>query len=171
MPFGLRRCRSLRLAWIITVGRLGRINADTRKRIRAQKNGTTQETTTRSFGQCGHGKWKACHCRFRRRDAKLFGTIDNNVFTILPGPFGTSFNVVRIIGVGNSEVRVNVTNNTVSHAGSSEAIAVRAQEGSPLVDVTITGNSVNMTSTVSPNNGIEIEAGRFTTDGLAVCVD
>jgi VCBS repeat-containing protein len=103
------------------------------------------------------------------------GTVTNNTF----GVTGVSRSAGYASAIGYTHIRsgtakVSITNNTIKSYGADAGIRMLANDGSPTLRTTITGNSITEPSTVAGNQsfaGITVEPGALGTDAVTMCLD
>jgi hypothetical protein len=101
--------------------------------------------------------------------ALLKGTIDNNFVNVTSAT--GSGQCVSVAANGAGTLTVLITNNTLNNAGFFEGIRVIGRDGSPVLNTTITGNTVSTTNGFSADRAIVVQAGAASGDSPTVCAD
>ncbi|WP_461100342.1 beta strand repeat-containing protein, partial [Telluribacter humicola] len=103
----------------------------------------------------------------------MHGKVHNNTVTYLPETTATTGRGIEVFGQDNAIGRFSITNNTVNNIPLSNGIDVntrRGTTGTGRMDVTITGNTINMPQPVTATGyNIRLEAGNNSTSVNVVC--
>ncbi|MFN2335090.1 MAG: hypothetical protein ABR550_11785, partial [Wenzhouxiangellaceae bacterium] len=106
--------------------------------------------------------------------SSIVGTFNNNVIgtTGVDGSGSSSGNGVTFNAAGSGVMTVLADNNTIRQWSNLHGFEVTAGDGSPIVDVTATSNTITEPNTTSfPQNGLHLNAGTTAAGVAQVCLD
>jgi hypothetical protein len=97
----------------------------------------------------------------------MAGTVTGMTITNADSPAAPG---IWVHAEGPGASRIAVTNNTVSHVAHN-GILVTTGNGSSTMDATVTGNTVDLSTSVGALQGIQVDSGTISTDTTSVCAD